>query len=320
MADATARLLNLIVALTDTRRTMSREAIRATVEGYTPVPKGASEDELKRSDDAFERMFERDKDDLRRLGIPLLTVEDAHANVLGYRIDSADAAFPVLDLTAAEIAVLSVASAYWEDATLGDDARQALTKVSSGTGAGAGERVLSAGRSRAAGAAVGVLLDAIEQRRAVRFDYSSSTSGLQGRSVQPWRLLARGGALYLQGLDTVREGPRTFRLSRIQGDVKATGPQQSYEIPTERPEAFSPQQGGTAVVAARPETAHALRVRGTPIGQDGDWDLIRVDYRHADALREEILALSGAARIVEPTELAEQVVAHARAALEVSRG
>ncbi|WP_084126548.1 YafY family protein [Demequina sp. NBRC 110054] len=316
----TARLLNLLVALTDSRRSMSREAIRDTVEGYTRVPAGASDAELKKADASFERMFERDKDALRHLGIPLLTVQDAHGTVLGYRIDATDAAFPVLDLTPPEVAVLSIATAYWEDATLGDDARQALTKVSSGTLAGEAAPVLSAGRSSAAGAAVAALLEAIEDRRRVVFDYSSATSGLTERSVQPWRLLTRGGAYYFQGYDTVRDAPRTFRLSRIQGDVAATGEKDAYELPATWPEAFSPQQGGTAVIAARPETAHALRARGTQIGAEGDWDLIRVHYRHADAMREEVLALGGAARVVEPQELAAQVAEHARAALEVCRG
>ncbi|MDN4473318.1 helix-turn-helix transcriptional regulator [Demequina zhanjiangensis] len=321
MADATARLLNLIVALTDTGRRMTRETIRATVEGYDPVPQGADAEELSRSEAAFERMFERDKDALRSLGIPLRTIQDAvHGDDIGYRIDSADAALPALDLTAAELAVLSVAGAYWEDATLGDDARQALTKVASAASSRPTEGVLAAARTRGSERAVSVLLEARDERRAVTFDYSSTTSGLQRRTVQPWRLLTRSGVLYVQGLDTDRGAPRTFRLSRVQGRVRPVGDEGAYEIPPELPAAFSPEQGGTALVAIRPEAGHALRARGEAAGSVEGWDLVRVEFRHPDAVRDEVLALGGAARIVEPAALAEQVAEHARRALEVAGG
>ncbi|WNM25806.1 helix-turn-helix transcriptional regulator [Demequina capsici] len=321
MADATARLLNLIVALSDTRRRMTRETIRATVEGYEPVPTGASPSELKRSDVAFERMFERDKDDLRRLGIPLQTIQDAvHGDDIGYRIDSARAALPVLDLTSAELAALSVAGAYWSDATLEADARQALTKVAASTSERPAEAVLAGGRSQTAEGTVSALLEARQERRAVRFDYSSSNSGVQRRSVQPWRLLTRGGALYLQAFDVDRAAARTFRLSRIQGRVGATGEPGAYDIPHDLPPAFSPSQGGIAVVAVRPEAGHALRSRGETIAHREGWDLVRVDFRHADALRDEVLALGGAARVVEPMEIATQVSDYARSALEVAGG
>src|SRR5690606_10685765 len=90
-------------------------------------------EEAKRRDTAFERMFERDKDDLRRMGVPLRTVTDAaHGDAIGYKIDATDAAMPPIDLTPAEFAVVAVAGEYWQDAALGAHARQAVTKVASG--------------------------------------------------------------------------------------------------------------------------------------------------------------------------------------------
>src|SRR5690606_28953887 len=74
--DPAERLLNLIIALTHARTRMTRAQIRESVAGYEPLPAGLSEKEAARRDAAFERMFERDKDDLRRMGIPLQTVVD----------------------------------------------------------------------------------------------------------------------------------------------------------------------------------------------------------------------------------------------------
>jgi proteasome accessory factor B len=67
----------------------------------------------------------------------------------------------------------------------------------------------------------------------------------------------------------------------------------------------------------RPETGHALRLRGTVIGAEGDWDLVEVTYRYDDALRDEVLGLGGMARVVAPPEIADDVRRHARAVIDV---
>lgn len=319
--EAAGRLLNLIIALTDSGARMTRERIRATVEGYDTVPAGASEDERRRLDAAFERKFERDKDDLRRLGIPLRTVVDPiHGDDIGYRIDAAAAALPPLDLSPAELAVVGIAADLWSDATLGEDARQALTKVASASDERPSERVVLSGMSSVVADAVAALVEAIELRREVRFGYSSAASGSSTRTVRPWRLVLRGGALYLQGHDVDRGEPRTFRLSRFHGTVRAIGDEGAFEIPAAMPAAFEEQDPGEALLAVRAEAGHALRARGAARGRDGEWDVIAVRYHHADQLRDEVLALAGAARVIEPPWLADEVRAHARGALEAVRG
>ncbi|MCR6713349.1 MAG: hypothetical protein NVV57_11960 [Demequina sp.] len=122
------RLLNLFIALSSTRARLTKQDIRSTVYGYDARMQG----EDAKADTAFERMFERDKEDLRRLGVPLQTVVDAaHGADIGYRIDPSAATMEPIDLTAAELAVLSLAVDYWRDAALGTDAKQAVTKVAS---------------------------------------------------------------------------------------------------------------------------------------------------------------------------------------------
>jgi len=62
-AERTERLINLVICLLHTRSFISAERLREIIPGYGDAT----------SDDAFKRMFERDKEDLRDLGIPLET-------------------------------------------------------------------------------------------------------------------------------------------------------------------------------------------------------------------------------------------------------
>ncbi|PKQ26139.1 MAG: WYL domain-containing protein [Actinobacteria bacterium HGW-Actinobacteria-4] len=321
--DPAERLLNLVIALTHTRVRMLRSEIRATVQGYDPVDPSMSEEESKKRDAAFERMFERDKDDLRRWGVPIRTVTDAaHGDDIGYKIHSSDAIMPAIDLTPAELAVIGVAAEYWQGAVLGADARQGLVKVASQVTHHASVDLPFAARTTAAQDATAALIEAAHDRQAVRFEYASATSGTTQRTVEPWRLMIRGGTEYLVGRDRDRDAPRTFRIGRIHGAVKKVGSPGSFEPPEVLPDTMltGPGDPGTALVALRAEAGHALRSRGEFVSSDGDWDLVRVPFHHPDAVRDEVLALAGAARVVEPPELAASVLEHARAALKVTHG
>ena len=93
--DRTERLLNLVLALLGSRVPVDRARIRDVVPGYAESA----------SDEAFERMFERDKEELRSMGVPIETVVNASGEVDGYRIDQRAYQMPELRFTAAEITV-----------------------------------------------------------------------------------------------------------------------------------------------------------------------------------------------------------------------
>ncbi|WP_084129554.1 YafY family protein [Demequina sp. NBRC 110055] len=319
---AEERLLNLIIALMHARVRMTKDEIRASVEGYERDDPSWDEATRARRKATFERMFERDKDKLRRLGVPVVTVRhQAYGDDIGYRIDPAQAKLPPLDFTAAERAVLALAADYWHGVTLGDDARQALVKAASESSHAAPEALPFAALSTRLTDATALVLEAIQLRQAVTFEYASASSGTATRTVQPWKILLSGGAEYLIGHDAARDAPRTFRLSRVLGDVALTGEPGAFTPPADIDAALLPDANpGTARLAIRPEAAHALRSRGRVTGTEGDWDIVEVDYRHLDQLRDEVLARGGAVRALEPAELADAVRAHALAALEVARG
>src|SRR5699024_6723647 len=101
------RLLDLLIALRHAEGRLTKSSIRASVNGYRDAA----------SEAAFERMFERDKELLRELGVPLLTdVDPVHEDAVGYRLDTAGYALPEVSFTAAEIGVLSLAATVWQDA------------------------------------------------------------------------------------------------------------------------------------------------------------------------------------------------------------
>ena len=321
--DAAERLLNLFIALSHARVRMTRAEIRASVAGYDPGDDADDPATAKKRTIAFERMFERDKEDLRRLGVPLRTVTDAtHGDEIGYVIDSGDAAMPPISLSAVERAILGVAADYWQNAALSTDARRALLKIASSATRVEEEQVPLAARSTSGVDAAPAIAQAIADGQALTFTYTSMSSGRAVRTVEPWRILVRGGRLYLVGFDRDRGEPRTYRLSRIEGEVSPAGERGAF-LPPEGVagmylEATVPTL--TARIALRAESGHAIRRRGRYVGTEGEWDLYDVPYCDTEFIRDEVLTLAGAARIVSPEDLAEAVVSHARAALEVADG
>ncbi len=207
------RLLNLTAVLLDTPRPLSAEELRQKVDGYPPP--GA----------AFHRTFERDKDDLRVLGIPL-RIERVPATdppVDGYRIAADDYYLADPGLAPDELAALHLASLTVRLEGFGD--QEALWKLG-GMGAAdptAGQSPGDPGvvkdvvASLPGDPALVPIFQAISEKRTIEFGYRG-----ERRSVEPWRLDFHRGRWYLTGFDRVREGERNFRLDRIDGAIDHT--------------------------------------------------------------------------------------------------
>ncbi|WP_159808935.1 helix-turn-helix transcriptional regulator [Cellulomonas citrea] len=321
------RLLDLVIALVNTSTRLTKEQVRRTVAGYADAP----------TPDAFERMFERDKDTLRELGVPLVTVTDAgHGDDIGYRIDLEAYALPPIDLTPAELGVLSLAAQLWQDASLRVDSARALTKLRAVAPSAQSSDLVAglAARVRAGGAALAPLVDALHQRRAVRFTYRAATTGeVRERHVEPWRLMARRGGWVLIGHDRDRGAARSFRLSRIEGPVRALGPVEAFDPPdpallAQAEQAWSTGRGGVAVLALAPERAEALRARALP-AEPGDLqaapgrDVVRVPFRATWELAEEVVGYGPAVLVLSPPQVRSAVLAlltRAAALGQVPRG
>jgi predicted DNA-binding transcriptional regulator YafY len=212
----TERLLNLVIALLAAGSPVPRSVVQRSVLGYDPESSVA----------AFERMFERDKDELRAMGIPITTVTDAHGEVQGYRIDAQDYQQRDIDLTVEELAVLSIAARVWDEAVLAPAATTALRKleaISTVADAASIDVPATFGSVSASDAALLPLMRAIRDGRVVRFDYRKPQDAhVQQRTVEPWNVRSVEGRWYLVGWDRDRAQERVFRLSRIHGAVAVT--------------------------------------------------------------------------------------------------
>ena len=315
----TERLLNLVLVLLYTRRPLAKAQIRQLVPQY-----GQSA-----STEAFERMFERDKDELRELGIPLVTedIDPLHDDEPGYRIHQREYALPDITFEPDELAVLGLASRTWAQASLAGPAAQALRKLR----AAGVERDVDAligiePRLRTTEPAFDAVKDAVVRRVPVRFAYRrpEATEAAE-RHVQPWSLISWHGRWYLNAYDVDRDAPRVFRLSRIVGAVRTAGRPGSFEVPADHEPrlmveggAAPPVQPSPAVLRVRRGAGHSLRRRARTVGEvDATWDLVDLDYGDTDGFAEELAGYGPDVVVEQPPELAQGVAERLRAVLAV---
>jgi predicted DNA-binding transcriptional regulator YafY len=224
VVDRLERLVNLVAALIDTPRPLTREEIRQRIDGYSDDP------------DAFRRNFERDKELLRQMGLPLITepLDVGRPDEIGYRIPREEYELPDPGLDEHELAALRLASgavqvdgAWGRDATVRALRKLAGAAVGDGPGGPVGEE--SAGSRLAdlpGGDAVATVFGSIAERRQLRFAYKG-----EARRVDPWRLSFRRGQWYLAAFDHGRGEERLFRLDRIEGGVVPIGPSGAFARP-----------------------------------------------------------------------------------------
>lgn len=216
--DRLERLVNLVAALIDTPRALSRAEIGARIEGYSSDP------------DAFRRNFERDKDLLRQMGFPIVTEipEGAGSEDAGYRIPRELYELPDPGLDESELTALRLAASAvqmegdWSEALV-----RALRKLGGAVeGVGRGSEASPPGAALPSEEAAAAAFAAVGERRQVRFRYRG-----EERRVDPWRMSFHRGHWYLAGMDHGRGEERLFRLDRVEGEVVPTGPPRAFARP-----------------------------------------------------------------------------------------
>ena len=180
-AEKTERLLNLILALKSARRPVSKQKIRESLPAYAAAT----------SDEAFDRMFERDKDELREMGIPISTtvIDVLFDDEVGYRIDSSETTLPAISFEPDEVAALALAARAWSTASISGAASAGLRKlrlsgveIDESVAAGAEPRI------RTKEAAFEAVHAAVSALQPITFDYRKNDGELSMRHVQPWAL------------------------------------------------------------------------------------------------------------------------------------
>jgi proteasome accessory factor B len=300
------RLVNLVICLLSTRQFLSAERIRDAVPGYEAADGSPSTDE------AFKRMFERDKAELRDLGIPLETGHNSYLdNEDGYRITRREYELPPIEFDPAEAAAVGLAARLWQSATLGQPARNALIKLrAAGTDVHASDTPGAVPYLDASDPSLPVLLEAARNSRVVRFDYTKSGEpSPQRRVLEPWGVLSWRRRWYVAGLDRDRGEPRSFRLSRISGKIEFASKPGGFD----RPEKVDLRQ----LIAGRaPEHSRVARVRvsGSGAGRlrriaEGEVDgELTISFTDANQLARLIAAAGPSAHALDPPDLVAAVV------------
>lgn len=318
--------MNLVIALLSTSRFLTAEKIRDSVVGYAECP----------TEEAFSRMFERDKSELRDLGIPLETGKVSGFDPTeGYRITRNDYSLPEVDLTPDEAAAVAVATKLWESPERITAAQSAVLKLrAAGVDVDTADEVtISTGTGpaglRGSEAVLGELLAAIDARQSVQFAHRPNpVEAYTLRTVEPWGVVTARGRWYLVGHDVNREATRVFRLSRIV-DVKPVGPQgivkrpDGQDLRTLVDEAIGGAvSGGQALVWVADGHATALRRLGRVrerrrVGQR-DGDIVELEAVDLDGLAREVAGYGTDALVLEPPSLREDVIARLTAQAQVS--
>jgi proteasome accessory factor B len=312
----TERLLSLVVCLLSARRYLTASQIRDAVPGYPD------------SFDAFKRMFERDKDELRELGIPLETGTNASIDdEPGYRIPRQAYGLPEIRLEPDEAAILGLAARVWRRAELAGAAAGALLKLrAAGIDA---EETTQPGiepRLQTGEPAFGPLWQAVRDGRPVSFGYrAAGRSAPQQRHLEPWGVVNRHGRWYVAGHDTDRGEVRVFRLSRIDGPVSFSGPPGAVTVPpgtdvreTVRAWDTQPDERRTAVLRIRAGAGFGLRQHATaqrPDPEHPGWDLAETPFSDLGWFSDHIASFGADVVAVEPADLREAVIGRLKGVL-----
>lgn len=291
------RLVNLTIALLATKRYLTKSEIFRTVDGYEGTP------------EAKERMFERDKDDLRGLGIEieLGSFDPLFEDEAGYRITSSSYQLDLGPLDGRDVALLSLAASAWSGAALENQSTSALVKLES---IGVDSDVESLSLSPRIGATdsrFSAITDAIIRRANISFDYISADLSINRRELQPYALRGKAGSWFLVAYDLAKSEQRTFRLDRISGDVFVAKKSGSF-TPPESIEEGIPEVQSQAEVLLRKGRGHQLRVIAESISYGDEWDAVTIPIFSEPWLLSLVLWHRDDVVILEPAHLREKVI------------
>ncbi len=295
--------MNLTAALLETPRPLTRAEIRRRVPGY---PDGES---------AFRRAFERDKDDLRQMGVPVVVEEAPGLDppVDGYRIPKDQYYLRDPGLEPDELAALHLAARAVR--LEGMEGGGALWKLGGVPAATAAERPAPPSDdvvSLPGDPNLGELFGAVGARRPVTVTYRGAT-----RRVDPYRLDFALGRWYLSGFDHLRDEERNFRVERIEGRVEA-GPDGAFERPATgvpgvrlAPWQLGEGQPTVARVLVDPDQAGPARAALGPaaavVDQEDGSMLVELEVTNRAGFRSFVLSFLDHAEVLDPPELRSEI-------------
>jgi len=312
-----------VICLLSTRRFLTAAQIAATVPGYEH---NAAEP---REHEAFQRKFERDKAELRDLGVPLETgTTSAFDTEPGYRIARRDYALPDVHLEPDETAAVGIAARLWQHAGLAAAATSGLLKLRAAGIDVDLQSTLGVEPVVTVDPAFGPLQAAARERQEVAFAYRTpEDDAAQPRRLQPWGVVSWRGRWYVVGHDLDRGATRSFRLSRVTGPVRTVGPSGAYAPP---PDAdlmshvarwSGPvEHPNRATVLVRPGRAAGVRRFAEEVTPGPDGDLVVLSYSDPDGFARWVVRYGADVVVVAPEEVRKATMARLRDLVDVHEG
>lgn len=311
------RLFHLILALMATSQGLTKDQILTTVRGYR------EDTEAGMARESIERRFERDKDSLRELGIPLEAIippeEDGNNKSTLYRIPKGDYDLPDdVVFSSRDVALLNLAAAVWREGSLSQDAKMAQMKLAS-LGALVDEPLLGfAPIVSTREPALVPLREAIEKAIRVSFSYlKPGEHSATTRTISPWALVNHEGRWHVIGHDSSSNQERTFLLRRIvstvtplPGEPALPGPERIAERALGELQALYENNTATLHVVPGTDAATALRARA---GTTSNGAHVVTHFTDIDVFAQEVTSWGADVVVVDPPELRERVVAHLEA-------
>jgi proteasome accessory factor C len=296
------------------RRPLTARDVKSNVEGYSEM-----------SDEAFARRFYSDRAELSALGVPLQSQRDEFTGEELYTLRSENYFLDRLELDDDELAALQTALYYLEGKfAYAEPLRLALQNLALGRSGLSGPPTETAERVRVSApdyspelaGRLSKLEAAISKQRTVRFGYwSPKRPRAAERVVNPYALRLDDGNWYVVGHDLGRDTVRTFKVSRIRGDIRfATRRERDFRVPAEfdveehripRPWQIG-EIVGTARIAVSGDTAWWVERTLADAGavEDG---IFETDFAQVDLLASWVLRQNGRAVPLEPDELRDSV-------------
>jgi proteasome accessory factor B len=319
----TERLVNLVICLLSTRRFLTAAQIAETVPGYEHDADDPREHE------AFQRKFERDKAELRDLGVPLETgTTSAFDTEPGYRIARRDYALPDVRLEPDETAAVGIAARLWQHAGLAAAATSGLLKLRAAGIDVDLQTTLGVEPVVTVDPAFAPLQAAARERREVAFAYRTpEDDAAAARRLQPWGVVSWRGRWYVVGHDLDRDATRSFRLSRVAGPVQAVGPAGAFTPPPDT-DLISHvarwsepvEHPNRATVLVRSGRAAGVRRFAEEVTPGPDGDRVVLSYSDPDSFARWVVRYGSDVVVLAPDEVRKATIARLRDLVEVHEG
>lgn len=298
----TERQLNLLFLLLNTAQPIEREAIRARIPGY-----------FNKTNEAFERMFERDKEDLRDLEIPIETVQidTFHEDLQGYLIRKEKWQMPAQIFSDKDRVLLNIALSAWQDSQFYSAIDEAVNRVGAITDLPIEKHFQINKQS----SALAMILEAKSSGKCVEFTYLSFKSEEEKfRLVAPWRVFLSSGNSYLVGFDQNIGELRTFKIARMTSAVRISDENVLENAPSgfSAANAISQWQNNLAQpikvqLEVLPGFAGELRLLANDIHLGKDFDTLVLMSNDLRELGKSIARNCAGVRVIEPAQLTELV-------------